>query len=203
TSITLVGSDGKSNQLLRNEIDELSSTGQSLMPEGLEKDLNPKELADLIAFLRSNQPAQKRREFPGNEPKTVRPDDDTIFRLFPKSAAIFGKTIVIEEKHANLGYWSSAEDHVVWRVAVPKTQSYDVWIYYACPKDSAGNTMAVEVGKERVTYKVEATDSWDDYRGVRIGLVRFEAGEREITIRAEGAIRGALADVKKVELSPR
>jgi hypothetical protein len=37
--------------LLRSEIESLESTGRSLMPEGLEKDLSRQDLADLIAFL--------------------------------------------------------------------------------------------------------------------------------------------------------
>jgi putative membrane-bound dehydrogenase-like protein len=53
TSITLISSDGKSHQLLRNELEELVSTGKSLMPEGMEKDLSPQDLADVIAFVRA------------------------------------------------------------------------------------------------------------------------------------------------------
>ena len=37
--------------MLRSQIDEMTASGQSLMPEGLEKDLKPQDLADLIAFL--------------------------------------------------------------------------------------------------------------------------------------------------------
>ena len=39
TSITLRGQEGKEQVLLRTDLDELSSTGKSLMPEGLEKDV--------------------------------------------------------------------------------------------------------------------------------------------------------------------
>jgi len=59
TSITLTANDGKQHQLLRNEIDDLSSTGQSMMPEGLEKDLSPQDLADLIEHIRSALPKEK------------------------------------------------------------------------------------------------------------------------------------------------
>jgi putative membrane-bound dehydrogenase-like protein len=51
TSITLRAQEGRDQPLLREEIDELESTGRSLMPEGLEKDLSRQDLADLIAFL--------------------------------------------------------------------------------------------------------------------------------------------------------
>jgi putative membrane-bound dehydrogenase-like protein len=52
-SITLIGTDGKPQVILRNNLEELASTGKSAMPEGLEKDLRPQDLADLIAYLRT------------------------------------------------------------------------------------------------------------------------------------------------------
>jgi putative membrane-bound dehydrogenase-like protein len=51
TSIILRGQEGKEQVLLRGELDELASTGKSLMPEGLEKDLSRQNLADLMAYL--------------------------------------------------------------------------------------------------------------------------------------------------------
>ena len=50
-SLTLVGADGKEQVLLRNELEALRSTGKSLMPEGLEQDLTPQALADLLALI--------------------------------------------------------------------------------------------------------------------------------------------------------
>ncbi len=54
TAVTLRRQDGKEDVLLRSQIDEMASSGQSLMPEGMEKDLKPRDLADLIAFLGSS-----------------------------------------------------------------------------------------------------------------------------------------------------
>ncbi len=51
TAITLRTADGKSQTILRNEIEELQSTGKSHMPEGLEKDLSRQDLADVILYL--------------------------------------------------------------------------------------------------------------------------------------------------------
>ena len=53
TSIKLVRPDGKPVTVLRRNIDEMVNTGRSFMPEGLEKDLSPQQVADLIAFIRS------------------------------------------------------------------------------------------------------------------------------------------------------
>ena len=52
TSITLVRGEKASDTLLRVDIEELKSTGTSLMPEGFEKELDAAAMNDLIAFLR-------------------------------------------------------------------------------------------------------------------------------------------------------
>ena len=57
TSITLLAAEGKRKTLLRNELEELVSTSKSMMPEGLEKELKPQDLADLIAFVVSEPAA--------------------------------------------------------------------------------------------------------------------------------------------------
>ncbi len=56
TSITLRRPEGAQETILRREIDELSSTGHSLMPEGLEQRINLQEMADLLAFLLGTHP---------------------------------------------------------------------------------------------------------------------------------------------------
>lgn len=52
-SLTLKQAEAKETIILRRNIDELVSTGLSLMPEGLEKDLSHQQLADVIAFVKS------------------------------------------------------------------------------------------------------------------------------------------------------
>jgi putative membrane-bound dehydrogenase-like protein len=52
SAITLKQQGGQTETVLRAAIDDLTTSGRSLMPEGLENDLSPADLADLIAFLR-------------------------------------------------------------------------------------------------------------------------------------------------------
>jgi putative heme-binding domain-containing protein len=54
-ALTLKRAEGVTDVIPRGRIEEISSTGQSLMPEGLEKGLEPRDFADLIAYLRSIQ----------------------------------------------------------------------------------------------------------------------------------------------------
>jgi len=51
TSITLTRAEGKSDTVLRANIDLLESTGLSIMPEGLEKQIGKQDMADLIEYL--------------------------------------------------------------------------------------------------------------------------------------------------------
>jgi putative membrane-bound dehydrogenase-like protein len=55
SSITLKRADKQTDTVLRQDIepDGIISTGKSLMPEGLEKNMTVQELADLLAFLRN------------------------------------------------------------------------------------------------------------------------------------------------------
>ena len=51
-SLTLKRAEGATEVVPRDRIEQVVSSGQSLMPDGLEKGLSPQDLADLIAFLR-------------------------------------------------------------------------------------------------------------------------------------------------------
>ena len=53
TSIELINSQGKKEVVLREDIDELIASQKSLMPEGFEGQMTPKEMSDLLEFLTS------------------------------------------------------------------------------------------------------------------------------------------------------
>ncbi|VTS05025.1 PVC-type heme-binding CxxCH protein [Tuwongella immobilis] len=53
TSITLRRAEGQEDTILRSQLDEITATPKSLMPEELEKQFTKQELADLLAYLQS------------------------------------------------------------------------------------------------------------------------------------------------------
>jgi putative heme-binding domain-containing protein len=75
TSITLRREENKSDTILRGNIDELTSTGRSLMPEGFEKEIDQQGMADLIAFLQATTGSTPQSEpLPiGTEPGLIEP----------------------------------------------------------------------------------------------------------------------------------
>jgi putative heme-binding domain-containing protein len=50
-SVTLRRAEGEQDFVLRSKIEELRSTGKSLMPDGFEETFSPEDVADLLAFL--------------------------------------------------------------------------------------------------------------------------------------------------------
>ncbi len=52
SSVTLRKAEGKEDVIPREQIEMIKSTGQSLMPVGLENDLSPQDVADVIAWVK-------------------------------------------------------------------------------------------------------------------------------------------------------
>jgi putative membrane-bound dehydrogenase-like protein len=201
-SITLVGADGKAQVILRTDLESLTSTGKSAMPEGLEKDLAPQDLADVLAYLRSTAPPAQRKEFEGNRPEVVAAAADGSLRLLASNCAIYGKTLVLEKLYGNLGYWSSEDDRAVWTLAVPRAGLYEVWLDYACDSATGGNTFVIEAGREKLTGKVAGTGSWDKYRQAKVGTLALAAGQQQVAMRPAGKVNGAMIDLRAIRLVP-
>jgi putative membrane-bound dehydrogenase-like protein len=75
-SVTLIRDKQSSDTLLRSNLEELVSTGKSLMPEGIEQQLSKQDLADLIAWLHSiqaGQPMPSPKLDIGSEPGIIEP----------------------------------------------------------------------------------------------------------------------------------
>jgi putative heme-binding domain-containing protein len=53
TSVTLVRAENQKDTVLRIDIEQLRGTGMSLMPEGLEKQIDQQAMADLLAYLKT------------------------------------------------------------------------------------------------------------------------------------------------------
>jgi putative membrane-bound dehydrogenase-like protein len=54
-AIRLREAEGREQTVCRSELEELASTGRSLMPEGVETDVSPDEMADLLTFLKEHR----------------------------------------------------------------------------------------------------------------------------------------------------
>lgn len=200
SSVTLLGAEGKQYTLLRSEIEELRATGKSLMPEGLEKDLPPQSVADIIAFLGSVPTIAKKLE--GNQPTVIRSTDGRL-ALNATTAAICGDQITFERPFENIGYWHGLNDHVSWSVELAKPADFDVYLEGACDASSAGNQFRIEIEDKSITGQTESTGGWDKFRRSKVGSVSLSQGPHRIVMRPEGPLlRGALIDLKGLFFVP-
>ncbi|MFL5245856.1 MAG: neutral/alkaline non-lysosomal ceramidase N-terminal domain-containing protein [Gemmataceae bacterium] len=200
TSIALRGQGGKEQVILRTEIDELHSTGKSLMPEGLEKDVSKQAMADLIAYLTANSLPPKL--FIGNKPAVVKPVGGTL-SLLATQCEIYGDRIDYETDFRNIGMWQGEKDHVIWNIDLEKGGDFDVYFDYSCHNDSAGNVFAFEGGEPTLEGKVEGTGGWDKYHQMKVGTIKLTPGSRRLIVRPAGPLtKEALLDLRGVHLVP-
>jgi putative heme-binding domain-containing protein len=201
-SVTLVSQDGKKHTILRTELEALSSTDKSAMPEGLEKDLKPQDIADVIAHLRVGVPAPVRKTFEGNKPELVRAGKDGSLVLSARTCEVYGTTLFFEPLRLNLGYWRSEDDRAVWNIEIEKPGKYAVWLDYACPDTIAGNKFQLDANGRRLTGTVAGTGGWHSYKQSRVGAIELPAGKQEVTLRSAGKITEYLMDLRSVRLVP-
>ena len=200
-SVTLLGPEAKSYTVLRNAIQEVRASGRSLMPEGLEKDVVPQQMADLLAFLRSHRASPK--SLAGNAPQVAPVRDDGSIRLLAMHAEIYGPSLVFEAKHQNLGYWSSESDFAVWTVDSKKGGVFRVVMDHACDAASAGNFFEIACDDQTIGDEVKSTGSWDSYQTMRVGQLVLPPGRSQITLRSAGPVNSYLMDMHQLILYPK
>jgi putative heme-binding domain-containing protein len=203
SAITLKRQEGQADVILRADLEELTTGGKSLMPEGLENDLKPADLADLMAFVARG--TDRPKTFAGNRPRPVEPSADGSIRLPASAAEIYGPSLVYESTNGNLGNWQSVDDHAVWTFRVEQPGTYTVSIEWACADESAGNTFEIRVGKNAIGGVVGGTGAgtWSNYRSIFVQEMVLTPGTRRLDFRPAGPVKGALLDLRSVTLTPR
>src|SRR5262249_27268449 len=147
TTVILRGQEGKEETILRGDLEELRSSGRSLMPEGLEKDIAPQAMSDLLAYLTST--AAPPKKVAGNNPTIVKPSAGRL-TLRATDCEIHGGAITFEQQFENIGMWHGTADYVVWRLELDRPAPFDVYLTYACADDSVGNAYVLEGGDQAI-----------------------------------------------------
>jgi hypothetical protein len=172
------------------------------MPEGLEVGLSHQDLADLIAAIGQSSAPRIRKTFEKNHPELIAADNNGELHLHATNCEIYGATLVLETQYNNLGFWSSPDDQAVWSIQVPAAGKYSATLYYACDTTSAGNAFILQCGAAELTGAVTSTGSWGTYRHLSAGVLDLPAGRHQLILRPAAAPKGALIDLKEIELTP-
>ncbi len=194
SGLTLLAPEGKRESALRSEVDEIRSTGKSLMPEGFEQNATTDDVNDLWAFFKTLLAPPKHVE--GNLPTIVEIPSEGNVALMASQAEIYGGDITFEKQFQNIGYWHDRNDVVRWRISSPTIREVHVWTEWACDLASAGTAFQIEGGQPVLSGTVESTGGWDHYQFGNIGLMTIRAGESEIVMRPAGNLSGAMVDLR-------
>ncbi len=198
--VTLITADGSRADVPRAEIESLACSQRSLMPEGLEQDLTPQSLADVVAFVQGAGVAWK--QFAGNEPEMLEPDEDGSITLPASAAEIYGPNLIFEPHYGNLGWWASTDDFARWTVQMPSSGDWLVEVDFACDDSTAGGMIRFSTGTRMLTARVPGTGSWDTYHTWRAGTLDIARGTQQITVTAVAAPQSALIDIRSIRLVP-
>jgi len=200
SSISLLGQDGKQMDLLRSDIERIAATGKSLMPEGLEQQIPPAQMSDLLAYLRHRLPPAK--SFLGNTPKSIAMEDGH-YALVARFAELRGPSIQFTVPQFAIEYWQSLEDFAAWDVDAARPGRYRVEFEYGCPDSAAGNAFLLESDVDRLSGKVVSTGGWETYKRTPVGEVKLNAGHNRITMKPSGpGLKEALMDLRAIYLTP-
>lgn len=200
SGVTLRGPDGKEQSLLRSDIENLQSTGKSLMPEGLEKDLSQQDVADVIAYLGSTRSPPK--PLRGNVPTVLSPAKG-VLTLTAEKSEIRGDEISYEHRYRNVGAWLGEHDSVTWEIQQDKDATYDVYLDWSCSSRSAGNKYIIEGAVEPLRGTVASTGGRDKYAHKKIGTITIKGGRQRIMVRSDGPIANEpFMDLRTLYLVP-
>ncbi|MCS6975753.1 MAG: neutral/alkaline non-lysosomal ceramidase N-terminal domain-containing protein [Gemmatales bacterium] len=83
-TLTLRAQEGREEVVLRSEIEQLQGTGRSLMPEGFEKELSPRAMSDLLAYLASAVPSPE--AVSDSSPKPPSKPHENVLKAKPSAA---------------------------------------------------------------------------------------------------------------------
>jgi putative heme-binding domain-containing protein len=200
-SITLADLAGKSQVILRKDLEETVSTGRSHMPEKLEEKLNARQMADLFAFIRQAKPAPR----PPSDHRTqvVAADQDGSLRLLAHYCEIHADGVTFDKQQGCLVWhrrWPA--DHVAWWADVPRAGTYEVAIQWTQIPEYADNPFAVECGTSRLTNVFPSTGGWGKWQTKVFGTLNLPAGKQRIVLRPSGPIKEELSDIREIRLLP-
>lgn len=128
--------------------------------------------------------------------------DGTI--VFPAhEVTVHGKNVRYEPPaHKNtIGYWTLVEDWVDWEFTLEEGD-YSVEILQGCGKGSGGSEVEIQVGDERLKFKVWDTGHFQNFVRRTLGTVHLAAGTHQLAIRPQHKPGGAVMDVREMLLRP-
>ena len=202
SAVTLVSISGERSTVSRNEIKSLSSTGRSLMPEGLEASIDLTQMRDLLSYLQVA--GTPRKMFTNNTPMLLDQKSNGVIMLPASASEIYGAGLVFEQRYRNLGHWSSESDRAEWRFQVREEGMFDLWINWALHRNATGSSISIRLDGKEISGAVPATGNWNDYKWAKLAALSLPRGLHRLTAQSMGPLQSSfLIDLGQLQLVPQ
>jgi hypothetical protein len=139
------------------------------------------------------------------QPFVAEANREGSFILPAHHAVVHGKLLRYEpQPHKNtVGYWADEKDWCEWKVDVDKSGSYDVYILQGCGKGHGGSEVRVSVGKSDLTFIVEDTGHFQNFKERMVGMLELTDGEEQsLKVVPISKAKVAIMDVRQIRLVP-
>ncbi len=123
--------------------------------------------------------------------------------LHARNAKVHGSKLHYEDapQKDTLGFWVRPDDWAEWTFDAPHAGTFAVQLLQGCGKGSGGAEIAVTVGGQTLTTKVEETGHFQRFVPRTIGTVRLpEAGRYTLAVHARSKPGPAVMDLRRVVL---
>jgi hypothetical protein len=115
--------------------------------------------------------------------------------------------------------WTSTEDRITWDIEVATGGKYEAAVYYTCPAEDIGSTIALSFQGSQLAGKIsephdpplmgaesdrvprQGESYVKDFRPLRLGVVHLEKGRGPLTLRASKVPGRQVMDVRLVTLT--
>lgn len=160
-------------------------------------------LAKRLAAWRKDTGARMPRPNPDYRPHP--PAADGSITLPARHARVHGTQLRYEPlPHKNtLGYWTQVDDFATWELTLTRPGTFTVEVLQGCGTGHGGSTVEVRVADQAVTFTVEDTGGFQNFKARDVGTVTLtRPGRHTLTIQPKKKAGGAIMDVRQVVLRP-
>lgn len=130
---------------------------------------------------------------------------DGTISLLAGTATTFSKNMRFEpnEKKQCLGFWTDQKDWAEWNFDVSNPGEFDLKVVQGCGNDSGGSKINVMVNDQMLSFTVEDTGGFQNWKEVTVGKVKLDfVGQNKLAVVPTNKTGKAVMDIQKFILTP-
>jgi putative heme-binding domain-containing protein len=190
TTVTLTTIGGHQQTLIRKNLASLETHAVSLMPEGLEAELNPQQMADLLAFLSAEGDVLK-----------IRAEESGELSLTANRGIVSGASAYYNPESGAIE-WIRPGDSIEWTAYDLKPGIFDIFGDASLKEDYQGRPFTLHMNDTFVTGAVPYSRGMDRFRKRKFGNIEIVSETPKAVFRLEHSLPEAEFALKELRLIP-